>query len=174
MHDTASYWDRYAQGMKEQTPQEAVKNAFGWCQYPGHGPGDELLGDPMSTLELGFGHGNAVAALAAKGIDATGIDVSPAQYEQALARWGHLTGAHFAQTDAADYLASAERQWEAVYSIWGALWFTDPDILLPLIRNRLRQLGEVGDYGHASHFNNAPQSTRSLTPSPAHAGVNPI
>lgn len=51
------------------TPEEALKNAFGWTQYDGHGPGDELLGNPTTALELGFGRGHAVAALATKGVD---------------------------------------------------------------------------------------------------------
>ncbi|WP_344969725.1 class I SAM-dependent methyltransferase [Salinactinospora qingdaonensis] len=133
----AGYWDRYAAGIAEETREEALKDAFGWCQYAGHGPGNELLGDPLTTLELGFGRGNAVAALATKGIEATGIDVSPLQCEHAIARWGHLTGAHFVQAEATAYLNDATRQWDAIYSIWGALWFTDPDVLLPLVHERL-------------------------------------
>lgn len=135
------YWDRYAAGVAEELPEDALKNAFGWCQYEGHGPGDELLGDSLSTLELGFGRGNAVAALASKGLDATGVDVSPLQCEQAQSRWGHLPGATFLQGDVCTYLADASQRWDAIYSIWGALWFTDPDLLLPLIHDRWPRAG---------------------------------
>ncbi|MBV9013767.1 MAG: hypothetical protein JO272_17305, partial [Pseudonocardiales bacterium] len=62
--DPVGYWDHYAEGVVNETPEEALKNAFGWTQYEGHGPGDELLGEPLTTLELGSGRGNAVAALA--------------------------------------------------------------------------------------------------------------
>ncbi|WP_344496026.1 hypothetical protein [Nonomuraea monospora] len=63
--DRVAYWDRYATGIrKTDTPQAALKNAFGWTQYEGHGPGDELLGDPGTALELGSSRGHAVAALA--------------------------------------------------------------------------------------------------------------
>ncbi|WP_177242867.1 hypothetical protein [Amycolatopsis marina] len=51
----------------------ALQHAFEWSQYEDHGPGDELLGTPLPTLELGSGSGNVVAALALKGICATGI-----------------------------------------------------------------------------------------------------
>jgi SAM-dependent methyltransferase len=135
--DYTGYWDRYAAGVTEETPEGALKNAFGWTQYDGHGPGDELLADPATALELGSGRGNAVAALATKGIDATGIDISPAQCERARRCWGHLPGARYVHGDVVDYLTAAEQRWEAIYSIWGALWFTDPDRLLPLVHERL-------------------------------------
>ncbi|MEV7416475.1 hypothetical protein [Streptomyces sp. NPDC089919] len=33
------------------------------------------------------------------------------------------------------------RLWEAIYSTWGAVWFTDPDELLPRIARRLTSTG---------------------------------
>ncbi|TYK52814.1 class I SAM-dependent methyltransferase [Actinomadura decatromicini] len=144
LSDRTGYWDRYAERQEEaSSPEEALKNAFGWTQYPGHGPGDELLGDPVTALELGFGRGDAVAALAAKGIAATGLDLSPVQCDQAREHWGHLPGACFEHGDAVEYLARIDRQWDAIYSIWGALWFTDPDDLLPRVHDRLVSGGRV-------------------------------
>ena len=35
--DPAGYWDRYGRG-SEATPEDALKNAFGWCEYKSHGP----------------------------------------------------------------------------------------------------------------------------------------
>lgn len=141
---TAGYWDRYAAKAKEsETDEEALKDAFGWTQYPGHGPGDELLGSPQAALELGFGAGHAVAALAVKGVDAVGIDISPMRCEQARARWGHLPGAEYEQADVLDFLERRDRQWNAIYSIWGALWFTDPVKLLPLVLQRLTPGGRL-------------------------------
>jgi SAM-dependent methyltransferase len=146
IHDYTGYWDHYADRIvagHEETPEGALKNAFGWTQYEGHGPGDELLGDPINALELGFGRGNAVAALATQGIDATGIDISRVQVDQAERRWGHLSGARFEYGDVVDHLAEDDRSWEAIYSIWGALWFTDPAILLPVVFNRLTPGGRL-------------------------------
>lgn len=143
LRDTAGYWDRYASGLAEQTPQDAIKDAFGWCQYSGHGPDDELLGEPATALELGSGRGNAVAALATKGVGASGIDVSPVQADRARERWGHLAGTEFVHGEVLAYLTETDRRWDAVYSIWGALWFTDPDLLLPLIHDRLTQGGRL-------------------------------
>ncbi|MFG1949304.1 class I SAM-dependent methyltransferase [Nonomuraea sp. NPDC048826] len=142
--DRVAYWDRYATGIrKTDAPQTALKNAFGWTQYEGHGPGDELLGDPATALELGSSRGHAVAALATKGIDATGVDLSPVQIEGARQQWGHLPNAHFVHADAIAFLTSSERRWEAIYSIFGALWFTDPDQWMPLVRARLAPGGKL-------------------------------
>ena len=35
------------------------------------------------------------------------------------------------------FLAKARREWDAVFSNWGAAFFIDPEILLPLILPRL-------------------------------------
>lgn len=161
--DDRDYWNHYASGVTDDTPEEAIKNAFGWTQYEGHGPGDELLGDPLTALELGSGRGNAVAALATKGIEATGIDISPAQVQDARARWGQLPGARFVAGDVLEFLQGSDQQWEAIYSIWGALWFTDPEQLLPLVRDRLAPGGRLvfshapavpGSYGIQGMYGN--------------------
>jgi SAM-dependent methyltransferase len=143
INDQTEYWDHYAAGVTDETPEEALKDAFGWTQYSGHGPGDELLGDPATALELGAGRGNAVAALATKGVDAIGVDVSSVQCAHARSRWGHLPGARFVHADVVNYLGGSDRRWEAIYSIWGAFWFTDPRVLLPLIHDRLVPGGKL-------------------------------
>jgi SAM-dependent methyltransferase len=161
--DRTEYWDHYANGVTDETPERAIKNAFGWTQYDGHGPGDELLGEPHIALELGSGRGNAVAALATKGIDATGIDISPAQVTDANDRWGHLPNARYVHGDVLEFLADADEQWDAIYSIWGALWFTDPQQLLPLVHDRLTPGGKLvfshapavpGSYGIQGMYGN--------------------
>ncbi|MET9260337.1 class I SAM-dependent methyltransferase [Amycolatopsis sp. NPDC004079] len=136
---TAAFWDRYA----ERTAADTDVPVLEWTQYPGHGPGIELLGDPRSTLELGCGQGDAVAALAGGGVDATGVDLSAAQIEQACSRWGHVEGARFEHAEVLGFLAAADRTWDAVYSIWGALWFLDPDLVLPLVRKHLTPCGKL-------------------------------
>ncbi|MER6910724.1 class I SAM-dependent methyltransferase [Streptomyces sp. NPDC000594] len=95
---------------------------FCWTQYSGHGPGPDLLGDPGSVLELGCGTGRALACLAQQGVKAVGVDLSPVMV---------------ARTDSYD----------AMYSIFGAVWFTDPAGLLPLIAARLNP-GGVFAFSH--------------------------
>ncbi|MDE3724395.1 class I SAM-dependent methyltransferase [Nocardiopsis sp. N85] len=138
--DIPSYWDRYIQGITPQEPEEVSPPALEWTQYPGHGPGPELLGEPSTALELGFGRGSAVAALACRGINATGVDVSPVAVRTARERWEHL-GAEFHHADVVEFLASTTRRWEAIHSIWGAAWFTDPAVLFPLVYDRLEPGG---------------------------------
>ncbi|MGP3969911.1 class I SAM-dependent methyltransferase [Streptomyces sp. 6N223] len=163
IENEAEYWDHYACGVTLQPAQDALKRAFGWTQYDGHGPGEELLGDPSTALELGSGTGAAVAALASKGIEATGIDLSGEQCARARERWGHLPNARFVQADTVDWLASRPQRWQAVYSIWGAAWFTDPDVLLPLVHDRLTPGGRLvfshaaavpGSYGRQGMYGN--------------------
>jgi SAM-dependent methyltransferase len=163
----ADYWDRYAAKGADDTPEEALKNAFGWTQYNGHGPGDELLDEPRTALELGSGRGNAVAALATNGVDATGIDVSPAHTTAARTRWGHLRDAHYLVGDVLDFLTNSDRQWDAIYSIWGALWFTDPDVILPAIRDRLTPDGKLV-FSHAPAI---PDVNARVEPDPGNVGT---
>lgn len=110
---------------------------------PGHGPQHELLGEPRTALELGCGQGDAVAALATTGVTATGIDLSPVHISDAHDRWGHLANAAYVVGDAAELLIDTGQSWDAIYSIWGALWFTDPDKLLPLVHDRLAEDGRL-------------------------------
>ncbi|OLT13650.1 methyltransferase type 11 [Pseudonocardia sp. CNS-139] len=163
MSDPTAYWDRYAGGVADENPESALKNAFGWTQYEGHGPGDELLGEPATALELGSGRGNAVAALATKGVEAVGVDLSPRQVASAQARWSGLPGAHFRRGDVLGFLAEADERWDAIYSIWGALWFADPQRWLPVVHERLAPGGRLvfshapavpGSYGAQGMYGN--------------------
>ncbi|MBA0052750.1 class I SAM-dependent methyltransferase [Streptomyces sp. AJS327] len=145
--ERAGYWDDFAarvvERRGEESDEEALRTAFGWSQYPGHGPGAELLGEPSNALELGFGRGAAVAALALNGVRATGIDLSPVHCEQARSRWGHLPGVRFEEAEAVAFLTDQDTEWDAVYGSWGAIWFTDPEVLLPAVRRRLAPGGRL-------------------------------
>lgn len=136
------YWDRYATGAvtKIGSVQDSIDKGFCWTQYDYHGPAEELLCQPENSLELGCGSGNEVAYLARKGIDATGIDLSPVQIKHAEERWGDIQGARFHLREAVDF-TTTEEKYDAIYSVWGAFWFTDPRRLLPAIRERLNPDG---------------------------------
>lgn len=58
-----------------------------------------------------------------------------------MAEWGHLPGLEFVTADAVAYLAEKDEVFDVMYSIFGAVWFTDPAILLPAVRDRLRPGG---------------------------------
>ncbi|MFD5899542.1 class I SAM-dependent methyltransferase [Streptomyces sp. NPDC060366] len=132
-------WNTYAESSAKGDVLDG-EPVFRWTQYAGHGPGVELLGEPESVLELGCGTGRAVAFLAQRGVKATGVDLSPVMVERVAVRWGH-TGARFICAGALDHLQESAETYDAIYSIFGAVWFADPVRLLPLIAQRLNPGG---------------------------------
>jgi len=138
-HDIAAeteLWDTFAASAFKADAEPS----FCWTQYAGHGPGAELLGDPHSVLEIGCGTGRALAYLARRGIIAHGVDLSPVMVKKTTEKWAS-TGAAFACAEVLEYLSEHEDVYDAVYSIFGAAWFTDPGRLFPLVRQRLKPGG---------------------------------
>ncbi|MFG2310604.1 class I SAM-dependent DNA methyltransferase [Streptomyces sp. NPDC048566] len=125
-------WNTYAESvLKNSDPP-----SFCWTQYSGHGPGTELLGAPEAVLEIGCGTGRAAAHLAEQGVKVTGVDLSPLMAQRAAERWSPL-GVRIEQGEILDWLRADEGRYDAVYSIFGAAWFTDPRRLFPLVREHL-------------------------------------
>ncbi|MBT2477237.1 class I SAM-dependent methyltransferase [Streptomyces sp. ISL-94] len=112
----------------------------GWTQYEGHGPGLDLLGAPASVLELGCGDALELVLFARQGIPVTGLDLAPAHVDRARKRCAGLP-ARFFQQDATAFLTRTDEAFDAVSSRFGAVWFTNPRELLPLIRKRLTPKG---------------------------------
>jgi SAM-dependent methyltransferase len=119
-----------------------------WTQFPGEGPGDELLGDvkDLSVVELGCGAGDSLAYLAARGAYATGIDSSGNQVERAATRWAaEFPGRiRFLHGDASVTLARLPvASVDIGYSIFGAIGYSDPVHILRQLRAVLRGEGKV-------------------------------
>ncbi|MEU1466100.1 class I SAM-dependent methyltransferase [Streptomyces sp. NPDC005727] len=129
-------WDTYA----ESAFKDDAEPTFCWTQYAGHGPGPELLGNPASVLEIGCGTGRALAFLAGRGVQAHGVDLSPVMVKKTSERWAD-TGATFDCGEVLEWLAHCHTTYDAVYSIFGAAWFTDPSRLFPLVAERLNPGG---------------------------------
>jgi SAM-dependent methyltransferase len=104
---------------------------------PDYGPGAEILGDLDSgtrVLELGCGSGGNLAHVATITGEAEGVELSAVQMAKALERWPDLVIWH----DRAErYLSAVNLPYDVIYSVYGAAWFTDPEVLLPLVRERL-------------------------------------
>ncbi|GAB7032135.1 class I SAM-dependent methyltransferase [Streptomyces sp. NPDC021749] len=131
-------WDTFAESAwKDVTDGNPV---FCWTQYAGHGPGPELLGDPATALEIGFGTGRHLAHLVHRGVKVTGVDMSPVTVNNAAERWGAL-GAQFLCAEVIEHLADSTETYDAVYSIFGAAWFADPERLFPLVARALNPGG---------------------------------
>lgn len=133
----AELWDAYA----ESAFDPDAEPVFNWTQYRGHGPGPELLGTPRRVLEIGCGTGRALVHLAQTlGCEAHGVDLSPVMIKKTAERWAH-TGVTFHHGDVLSHLADDTSTYDAVYSNFGAAWFTDPTRLFPLVHARLRPGG---------------------------------
>jgi SAM-dependent methyltransferase len=145
--ETAIAWDTYSRQRPErrQTNGRGETTWMNWTQYADHGPGAELLGLPAGghVLDLGCGKGGNAAHLATLGAQAIGIDVSPVQLRAAQDRWGQTPGLELRRAEAVDFLQETTETFDAMYSVYGAMWFTDPARLLPAIRARLRLGGRL-------------------------------
>ncbi|NJP66354.1 methyltransferase domain-containing protein [Streptomyces spiramenti] len=142
MIETASAaWDAYAARAPDRRPTNGVgaRTWFNWTQYPDHGPGVELLGlrPGDRALDLGCGSGGNAAHLASLGIGAVGVDVSTRQLAKARERWPDHPGVELHLVDALTHLRASPGTYAAVYSVFGAVYFSDPEILLPAIRAAL-------------------------------------
>ncbi|MEU1023739.1 class I SAM-dependent methyltransferase [Streptomyces sp. NPDC005904] len=137
-------WDAFAESTKNKVFESDP--AFCWTQYSGYGPGPELLGTPTTALEIGCGTGRALAYLAQRGVKVTGLDLSPVMVAHTAERWGPL-GAQLVCGEVLDHLRKSTETYDAIYSIFGAVWFTDPAKLLPLVAQRLAP-GGVFAFSH--------------------------
>ncbi|KOG77975.1 MULTISPECIES: class I SAM-dependent methyltransferase [Streptomyces] len=138
-------WDTYSRGkpQRRRTNAKGETTWFNWSQYPDHGPGAEVLalrpGD--SVLDLGCGSGGNTAHLATLGMTSVGVDLSAKQLDKARERWSGVGGMELHQSDALAYLGSSSRAFDAMYSVFGAAWFTDPALLLPAVHAHLKPSG---------------------------------
>jgi SAM-dependent methyltransferase len=143
--EIAAVWDRYAQGGTPRRDRNALGATtwFNWTSHPDHGPDETVLGPVAGrrVLELGSGTGCNLAHLAVRGAHCTGLDVSPTQTAKATARWGGRPRLDFRTGEAVSFLTGTDGGFDIIYSVFGAAWFTDPDVLFPLVRKGLTPRG---------------------------------
>ncbi|WP_405813145.1 MULTISPECIES: class I SAM-dependent methyltransferase [unclassified Streptomyces] len=129
-------WDTFAESAwKDLSNGEPVLR---WTQYTDHpdDPGMDILGNPATALEIGSGTGRAAAYLAEQGVKVTAVDLSPVAVANSTERYGAL-GVEFVCAEILAHLAGGESTFDAVYSIFGAAWFTAPERLFPLVAGSL-------------------------------------
>jgi SAM-dependent methyltransferase len=133
-------WDAFAESAwKDPSNGEPVLR---WTQYTHHPaePGPDILASPTTALEIGSGTGRAAAYLAKHGVKVTAVDLSPVAVANSTERYGPL-GIEFVCAEVLDYLAASENAYDAVYSIFGAVSFTSPERLFPLVAKGLNPGG---------------------------------
>ncbi|MEV7277006.1 class I SAM-dependent methyltransferase [Streptomyces sp. NPDC093111] len=140
----AEYWDTYKPHRGEGEQPRPAAGAFDWTGLPGHGPGVERLGSPATALDLGPAEGENAAFLARAGVEVTAVDFSAAQIARARRFWDGAPRLTFVHAEAGAYLDREEGRFDAIYSTWGAVWFTDPDELFPRVAARLAPGGVFG------------------------------
>ena len=129
---------RTAAGLAEPLP---VPARMEWTTRPGQGPGAEILGSDLRgkrLLELGCGPGHNAAHLATRhGAHVTGVDLVGLQVRRARSHYGRLNNLTLVAGHALHYLHASDEQFDAIYSVFGAVGLVAPELLLPAIAQRL-------------------------------------
>ncbi|MGV9689652.1 class I SAM-dependent methyltransferase [Streptomyces sp. NPDC003444] len=142
---------RTAAGLAEPL---SVPARMEWTTRPGQGPGAEILGPDLCgkrLLELGCGPGHNAAHLATLpqalgfaragdtpiGAHVTGVDLVGLQVRRARSHYGRLNNLTFVAGHALHYLHASDEQFDAIYSVFGAVGLVAPELLLPAIAQRL-------------------------------------
>jgi SAM-dependent methyltransferase len=112
------------------------------------------------VLELGSGSGGNLAHLVTLGATGHGVDIAPAREAAARERWGNLPGLEFRTADAAAFLNETDETFDVVLSIFGAVWFVDPDTLLPLVRSRMAS-GGILAFSHLPAGSQGPKAAKA-------------
>ncbi|MET8292151.1 class I SAM-dependent methyltransferase [Streptomyces sp. NPDC005132] len=143
----AEYWDKYKPHRGEGPQPRPAAERFDWTGVGNSGPGEEILGSPKTVLDLGPAEGENAAFLTRADAHVTAVDFSAFQVKRARAFWDGLPALEFICAEACAFLDEDSRTWDAVYSTWGAVWFTDPEQLFPRIAKRLEP-GGVFAFSH--------------------------
>ncbi|GHJ34634.1 class I SAM-dependent methyltransferase [Streptomyces sp. TS71-3] len=113
-----------------------------WTTRPGSGPGAELLGPDLRgkhILELGCGPGHNAAHLATHhDAQVTAVDLVGLQIRRARSHYGRLPNLAFTTGHALHYLQASGEQFDAIYSVFGAVGLVAPELLFPAITQHLK------------------------------------
>ncbi|MFF8705766.1 class I SAM-dependent methyltransferase [Streptomyces albidoflavus] len=159
MPATPDLWHHY--GRARATRDCAVPCGFGWDWAQAGGPGAEVLGGLGGRVvgELGAGAGRHAAHLVAYHAPAevVAVDASPAQHALAVGLYGHLAPRlRFVHAGAVEHLLGGAGAYDVLYSVFGAVDFTEPRALLPAACAALRPGGRLVFSTLAHHVGGAP------------------
>ncbi len=156
---TADLWHHY--GRARATSDRAVPNTFYWNWSQDAGPGPEALGDLTGRRvgDLGAGTARHAAHLAVHHQPAHvfAVDASPAQHTMATDLYAHLAPRlRIVHAGAVPHLQAMPGAYDVLYSVFGAVDFTDPRELLPAAAAALKPGGRLVFATLAHYLNGAP------------------
>ncbi|MEV4340958.1 class I SAM-dependent methyltransferase [Streptomyces sp. NPDC049590] len=159
MSTTTDLWHHYGRTRAER--DRAVPETFSWAWSQDSGPGPELLGEVAGGTvgDLGAGAARHAACLATHHLPARvdAVDASPAQHAMATGLFGHLAPRlRIVRSDAVRHLLDAAGTYDVLYSVFGAVDFTDPRELLPAAAGALRPGGRLVFSTLAHYLGGAP------------------
>lgn len=143
---TADLWHHY--GRTRVGTDREVPAVFYWNWGQDVGPGPEILGDLTDKCvgDLGAGAARHAAYLATRHHPAQviAVDASPAQHAMATDLYGHLAPRlRIVHSDVVNHLHTTAATYDMLYSVFGAVDFTDPGKLLPAAATALRPGGRL-------------------------------
>ncbi|MFB8025989.1 MULTISPECIES: class I SAM-dependent methyltransferase [unclassified Streptomyces] len=137
-------WHHYG---ASASPDRPALTRLHWDWYQRTGPGEELLGDVVDRDVAELGAGSACqAAYVARTMGPArviALDSSEAQHARSTAMHGDVPRLELVQTDAAAYLSEHPDTFDVAYSLFGAVDFCDPQVLLPAVATALRPGGRL-------------------------------
>lgn len=114
-----------------------------WYQRAEHGA--KLLGDVTGAVvaEIGSGFGGHAAHIASvlAPAEVFAVDSSPAQHERSRRSYQRVPRLTLVQAEAAAWLSERPNSLDVCFSMFGAIDFTDPRVLLPAVAAALRPRG---------------------------------
>jgi len=157
--DSPDLWHHY--GRARATAEQRVAETFSWIWSQDGGPGADVLGDltGLDVGDLGAGAGRHAAHLVTRHrprrVDA--IDASAAQHAMATGLFAALAPRlRLVHADVTAHLRAAPAAYHVLYSVFGAVDFTDPRELLPAAAAALRPGGRLVFATLAHYVNGAP------------------
>ncbi|MFF9350856.1 class I SAM-dependent methyltransferase [Streptomyces sp. NPDC014734] len=148
MTNTPDLWHHYGRARARQDRTVPRTFRWLWSQDDGPGPGPEVLGGITGEVvgDLGSGAARHAAHLATYHAPARvdAVDASPAQHVMADDLFGHLAPRlRIVRSDVVQHLRTVADTYDVLYSVFGAVDFTDPSELLPFVAAALRPGGRL-------------------------------
>ncbi|MER5582312.1 class I SAM-dependent methyltransferase [Streptomyces asoensis] len=162
---TADLWRHY--GRARATSDRAVPATFHWNWGQNGGPGTEILGAVTGRYvgDLGAGAARHAAHLAVHHQPArvVAVDASPAQHAMATNLYAHLAPRlRIVQSGAVPHLQAMTSTYDVLYSVFGAVDFTDPRKLLPAAAAALKPGGRLAFATLTHYLNGAPAQSDAV------------